>query len=250
MDNQKTEQFYIYPAIDLRKGKVVRLTQGDPGKQITFDHRPENIAQRWIEAGTEWLHIINLDGSFGEEGNQNLRALNRIIEAIKISGRNVQIQFGGGLRTLKQIDRVINAGVRRVILGSAAINSPNLVSEAVCIFGSDNVCIALDTRNQQVYFHGWTEAAQISPIDFGKKIKNAGVKICIYTNIEKDGMQTGIDIEGTKIFADRTGLQVIASGGFSGIEEIQAIRNAGLQGVIIGKALYEGTIQLEDTFKC
>ena len=159
MDNHKKEPFYIYPAIDLRKGKVVRLIQGDPGKQVTFDHRPENIAQRWIEAGAEWLHIINLDGAFGEGGNQNLRALNRILQTIQITGRNVQIQFGGGLRTLKQIDRVINAGVQRVILGSAAINSPNLVSEAVCIFGSDHVCIALDTRNKQVYFHGWAEGS-------------------------------------------------------------------------------------------
>ena len=243
-------EFNIYPAIDLREGKFVRLKQGDPGKQVTFDNKPEHSAQRWIEAGAKWLHIINLDGAFSEEGSQNLSALERIIETIQQSGENVQIQFGGGLRTLHQINLVLRTGVQRVILGSVAVKTPRLVSKAVDIYGSDYVCIALDTRNQRVYYHGWTQAAQIAPLDFGKQIRDAGVKICIYTNIEKDGMQTGIDIEGTKQFADHTGLQVIASGGFSNLEEIQAIKKAGLQGVIIGKALYEGTIQLEDALKC
>lgn len=244
------QAFNIYPAIDLREGKVVRLKQGDPAEQVTFDNIPENSALRWIKAGTKWLHIINLDGAFGEEGNQNLLALERIIETIQLSGKNVQIQFGGGLRTLNQIDLVLNTGIQRVILGSAAIRTPRLVSEAIEIYGGEHICVALDTRNKRVYYHGWAQAASISLFDFGKQLQDAGVQICIYTNIEKDGMQTGIDIEGTKQFADQTGLQVIASGGFSDLEEIQAIKNAGLQGVIIGKALYEGAIKLEDALKC
>jgi phosphoribosylformimino-5-aminoimidazole carboxamide ribotide isomerase len=244
------QAFTIYPAIDLREGQVVRLNQGDPEKLVAFDNNPENAALRWIKAGAKWLHIINLDGAFGEDGSHNLSALNRILETIKSSGKNVKIQFGGGLRTFDQIDLVVNSGVQRVILGSAAIKNPRFISKAINIFGSDCICVALDTRNQQIYYHGWTLAASISPINFGKKINDAGVKICIYTNIEKDGMMTGIDVEGTKIFADQTGLQVIASGGFSQLEEIQDIKDAGLQGVIIGKALYEGIIQLEDALKC
>ena len=249
MDNSEV-QFTIRPAIDLRAGEVVRLIQGDRSRQKTYFQNPGEVAQMWIEAGASWLHVVNLDGAFGENGVENLRALEDIIRSAKNNKRRVNIQFGGGLRAMSDVERAINAGVSRVVLGTAAVKSPQLVSEAINKFGQVHVGLALDARHNLVHTHGWEKSAPVDPITFGKSMYTTGIRTCVFTNIERDGGLQGADIRGSKLFADKTKLEVIVSGGLSSLDEIRLVRKAGLAGVIIGKALYEGKFKLEEAIEC
>lgn len=244
------DQFTIFPAIDLRAGKVVRLIQGDPSRQKTYYQNPGEVARMWIEAGASWLHVVNLDGAFGEKGKQNQSALKRIIHSVRSENEKIDIQFGGGLRSLSDIKQAIDTGVSRVVLGTAAVNSPQLVSEAISKFGEDRIGLALDTRHDHVHTHGWEKETPIDPISLGKNMFKLGIRTCVYTNIEMDGGLGGVDLAGTKKFAEGTKLNVIASGGISSLAEIRAVRQAGLSGVIIGKALYEGIFKLEEAILC
>jgi phosphoribosylformimino-5-aminoimidazole carboxamide ribotide isomerase len=240
------DQFTVLPAIDLRAGKVVRLIQGDRSRQKTYYENPGEVAQMWIEAGAIWLHVVNLDGAFGEKGKVNQIALKQIINSVKSWEKNISIQFGGGLRSLSDVEQVIDMGVKRVVLGTAAVNSPKLVSKAIRKFDQERIGLALDARHGHVHTHGWEKETPIDPILLGKDMFELGIRTCVYTNIEMDGGLSGVDLAGTKNFAESTKLNVIASGGISSLDEIRAVRQSGLFGVIIGKALYEGKFKLEE----
>ncbi|NDJ51977.1 MAG: 1-(5-phosphoribosyl)-5-[(5-phosphoribosylamino)methylideneamino]imidazole-4-carboxamide isomerase [Chloroflexi bacterium] len=234
----------IYPAVDIRDGRVVRLVQGDPNQQTVHSDNPLQTAQRWRAAGADWLHIVNLDGAFGEGGFDF--DLLRQIKALEVS-----IQFGGGLRSFDAIDAVLSAGADRVVLGTLLVQQPELAAEAIERFGAERIAVALDARGGKVAIHGWQQATEWTPIDLGRHFAAAGVRYALYTDILRDGLLKGVNVEATARLAAETGLSVIASGGVSTLQDLKALRTCSgkVHGAVIGKALYAGAIQLNDALR-
>jgi phosphoribosylformimino-5-aminoimidazole carboxamide ribotide isomerase len=244
------DAFAVYPAIDLRSGLVVRLSQGDPARQTVYDDDPGAVAQKWLAEGARWLHIVNLDGAFGDSDILNRGALQSILEAADAAGGERRVQFGGGLRSLSDVEQAIAMGVSRVIIGTAAIETPALVTEAIARFGAQRVGVGVDARENQVRVRGWTRAVSIDPVALGKELVGMGVGTIVFTNIARDGVGTGVDVAATQHLAQATGLSVIASGGVASLEDVRRVRGAGLSGVIIGRALYDGTMDLGEVLTC
>jgi phosphoribosylformimino-5-aminoimidazole carboxamide ribotide isomerase len=236
--------FTIYPAIDLRAGRVVRLKEGDPARQTIYGHEPGQTARHWLEAGAHWLHVVNLDGAFGENDASNQEALRSILDATK--DFQVRVQFGGGVRSLQQVAQLLNLGLSRVVLGTSAIERPQLVSEAVKEFGGEKIAVGIDAREGQVRVRGWTSNSEIPATDLALRVLSAGIQTIIFTDIARDGLGSGLNISSTRELAESTGLEVIASGGVHTLADVFAAREAKLSGVIIGRALYEGTIDLSE----
>lgn len=233
--------FTLYPAIDLRHGKVVRLEHGDPDRQTVFGDDPAGTARRWIAAGAGWLHVVNLDGAFDEGGRANWQALQQLV---KLEAR---VQFGGGIRSLKDVAHAINTGVSRVVLGTVAIEAPDIVESAVRHFGAERVAVGIDARDGRVKTRGWQQETEISPVDLAQQMGALGVQTVIYTDISRDGVLTGPDVAATGLLARDTGLDVIASGGVAGIDDVRQLAHLyplGVSGVIVGRALYENKIDL------
>jgi phosphoribosylformimino-5-aminoimidazole carboxamide ribotide isomerase len=229
----------VYPAIDIRKGRVVRLLYGDPDNETVYGDDPVAMAHRWQAAGAEWLHVVNLDGTLGdaEFALDTLRAL---------VGVGLPIQFGGGLRTLDETQQALDAGATHVILGTMVVKEPNLAGAAVERFGAEAVVVALDAKGDQVATHGWQEVSAWTPTDLGKRFAEMGVIHALYTDISRDGDLSGVNVEATAQLARDTGLSVIASGGVATLDDIQRLRETGaIAGVITGKALYSGAFTLE-----
>lgn len=243
------DEFTVYPAIDLRGGNVVRLIQGDPLRQTTYGNDPAEVARNWLTCGAKWLHIVNLDGAFGKQDQVNISALKAIMEIVKSTPR-ANAQFGGGMRSLDDIERAISLGISRVILGTAAIESPKMVETAIQHYGSEKIGLAIDARDNLVQVRGWTRVSHIDPITLGRQYHELGIQTAIYTNINRDGVGKGVDVTATKKIAETTGLSVIASGGVASLEDVKRVHKARLSGVIIGRALYEGSIDLKDALKC
>ena len=239
-------KFTIFPAIDLRNGRVVRLEHGDPERETVFGNNPVNMAQKWIDAGAKWLHVINLDGALDEAGAANWAALPAIAEL------DVKVQFGGGIRNLDDVARALDAGAKRVILGTVAIEKPELVSKAVGKFGKNKILVGIDSHNGRVKTRGWQRDTAMNPVDLGKEMKERGVKTIIYTNIGRDGVLSGVDVGATVQLSQVTGLQVIASGGVASMEDIRLCHTQaehGLVGVITGRAIYDGGLDLEEALQ-
>jgi len=236
-------EFIIYPAIDLRDGKVVRLRQGNANQQTQYSDAPAEIAAGWIAQGAEWLHVVNLNGAFGESTKQNEQAIHQISATVK---NNVKIQLGGGIRTIQQINAAFELGVSRVVLGTSVIENPSFGVDVLGRFGGDKIAFGFDALGQELMSRGWQSASGMNMIALAEKLGKAGAKTLIYTNIEKDGMQTGVDWENTKQLAEQTRLEVIASGGTATLKDIVQVQKAGLAGVIIGRALYEGNFTLKE----
>lgn len=233
----------VYPAIDLRGGRVVRLVQGDPGRETEYANDPLRVAGRWRDAGASWVHVVNLDGAFGEGSEKNLEALDRIVTS------GLRVQFGGGLRDLAGIRRALEVGVERVVVGTAAVKEPALVEAALEAFGAERVALAIDARGGKVRTHGWREATEMTPTELGRAWAERGIRRVIFTDVSRDGMGSGLNVEGTVALAQATGLRVIASGGVASLDDVRRSREAGLSGVIIGRALYEGQIALRDALR-
>ena len=243
-------EFKVYPAIDLRAGKVVRLLRGDPTYQTTYGDDPAEVARQWLACGASWLHVINLDGAFGETDSKNLTALQDIMNAVKSISSSVQVQVGGGLRSLEEIKNTLSTGVSRVILGTIAIENPDLLENALQHFSDRAIVLAIDARDNQIAIRGWTKETATDPISLGKRFYKMGLRTAIYTNIQRDGSGDGVDIDSTKEIASATGLSMIAAGGVASLEDVRRVRDAGLSGVIIGRALYDGTIDLKEALTC
>jgi phosphoribosylformimino-5-aminoimidazole carboxamide ribotide isomerase len=228
----------IYPALDLRGGKVVRLRGGDPAQQTIFGEDPPAIAERWIAAGAKWLHMVNLDGAFAEVNDNE-----RIVEQVARFG--VPIQFGGGLRSMADVQRAFDRGVRRVVLGTLALQQPDIVPEMIARWGADSIALALDARDGIVTVRGWQESAGVTAVDFGRRMAAIGVRHALYTDVSRDGALTGVNVAATVELAMETGLQVIASGGVQDISDVINLQATGqIAGVILGTALYTGRIDL------
>lgn len=239
--------FTIYPAIDLRRGQVIRLRQGDPGQQTTYSSSPGGIAKQWLEASAGWLHVVNLDGAFGEDTAPNLEAL---AEILKQNKGKANVQFGGGLRDMEALKSVFRLGITRAILGTAAVEDMALVQKAVTEYGGDKIAIGVDARDGMVMTRGWQQQSEVQLTEFCQSVAGTGVQTLIYTDISKDGMGTGVNLENTQKVANQSGLQVIASGGVASLEDVRQVKAAGLHGVIIGRALYEGQIDLKEALAC
>ena len=236
-------KFSIYPAIDLRGGMVVRLRQGKGDQQTNYSASPTEAAEEWINQGAEWLHVVNLDGAFGKEASMNEAAIQSILA---IGKSKVKVQLGGGLRTMKQIGAAFDMGIARIVLGTAVIENPTFGEEALRRFGGEKITFGLDALGQELMSRGWQSGSGMKMFTLAKSLSRAGAKTLIYTNIQKDGMQTGVDWENAKNLSDQTGMEVIASGGTASLDDIAAVRKAGLGGVIVGRALYEGNFTLKE----
>ncbi|MCB9460033.1 MAG: 1-(5-phosphoribosyl)-5-[(5-phosphoribosylamino)methylideneamino]imidazole-4-carboxamide isomerase [Anaerolineaceae bacterium] len=230
----------IYPAIDLRGGKVVRLREGDPEQQTVFSDDPVTTAKNWEKQGAVWLHMVNLDGAFSEAN------ANRSILAQAAEQTDLSIQFGGGLRSLADIESVLKQGARRVVLGTLALKNPDVVDAAIKQFGAEAICVALDARDGKVTTHGWTEVSELTPVDVGKAMADRGVRHALFTDVSRDGMLSGANTQATIELAEKTGLEVIASGGIRSIDELAQLAQSGsVAGAIVGMALYQGVFSLE-----
>jgi phosphoribosylformimino-5-aminoimidazole carboxamide ribotide isomerase len=239
--------FMIYPAIDLRDGKVVRLKEGDPARLTSYSDDPAQTARHWLSLGAGWLHVVNLDGAFSENDAANQFVLRAVLKVANEFG--AQIQFGGGIRSMDTIQRAFDLGLGRVVLGTIAIQQPDVVKEALQKFGEKRIAVGIDARDGLVQVHGWTDNSGISAIDLALQMRSLGLRTIIFTDIRRDGLGSGLNISSTRELADVSGLDVIASGGVNTLEDVIAARNANLCGVIIGRALYEGTIDLKQALE-
>lgn len=239
--------FIVYPAIDLRNGKVVRLKEGDPNRMTSYSAEPVKIAEQWLGAGATWLHIVNLDGAFGESDSANQIALKSIL---KLGAR---VQFGGGLRSLNAIKNFFDLGVSRAVLGTITIEQPQIVEDAIKKFGAEKIAVGVDARDGFVSVRGWKENSKILATDLALQMRTLrqaqgdalGFPTIIFTDIRRDGLGSGLNIESSRELATVSGLNVIASGGVHTLDDVIAARDAKLSGAIIGRALYEGTIDLK-----
>ncbi|MFD1850820.1 1-(5-phosphoribosyl)-5-[(5-phosphoribosylamino)methylideneamino]imidazole-4-carboxamide isomerase [Oceanobacillus bengalensis] len=228
----------LFPAIDIRGGKCVRLTQGDYNKEKIYNDAPTEVASEWQEKGASYIHIVDLDGAkSGESINQD--QIREIARKTKIP-----VQVGGGIRSLPIIENYISAGVERVIIGTAAIKDKAFLTEAVSKYG-EKIAVSIDARNGYVATDGWTKDSTVMAIDLVKELESIGVKTIVYTDILKDGMLKGPNFEELKTINEATTMNVIASGGVSSIEDIHKLETLNLYGAIIGKALYDGTFKFE-----
>jgi phosphoribosylformimino-5-aminoimidazole carboxamide ribotide isomerase len=249
----------VFPAIDLREGRCVRLVQGEPDAETVYGEDPVAVARRWVAAGTEWLHIVNLDGALAgglqadastdseRDSSQERLPLNLCRLRDIAAETTVSIQFGGGLRTLEDIELVLSLGASRVILGTIAVRQPEWVSEALDRFGPERIVVGIDARNGLVATQGWQEMSRTAVVELGRQMQQRGVRTVIYTDIQRDGMLSGVNVSATATLAMQTGLCVIAAGGVATLEDIYALRaveSSGVAGVVIGKALYTGAVDL------
>lgn len=234
----------IYPAIDLKDGQVVRLLQGRMEDATVYSDNPAQVAADFWAKGSQYLHIVDLNGAFlGQPVND--QALKSIVQSVPL-----KIQVGGGIRSLERIEELLELGVSRVILGTAAVRNPKLVEEAVQKYG-DRIIVGIDARDGLVALEGWAEATQLKAEELGKAMKQIGVSRIIFTDIARDGMLSGPNIKSTVKMARETGLKTIASGGISTLGDLQKLkaeaeRGVAIEGAIIGKALYSGAFTLEE----
>jgi phosphoribosylformimino-5-aminoimidazole carboxamide ribotide isomerase len=240
------KDFIVFPAIDLRSGQVVRLEEGDPQRQTQYGNQPAAIARRWLSAGAKWLHVVNLDGAFDQPDAANRQALDAILAETNAAGAH--LQFGGGLRSLGAIESALSSGVNRVVLGTLAIEHPELAFEALRRWGPERIALGLDARDGMVRVRGWQSGTARDAVEIARNFVSRGLLWLIFTDIARDGLQTGLNIPATSALAQATGLNVIASGGVGGPQDIAAARRANLAGVIAGRALYEGTLDVKGLF--
>ncbi len=232
----------IYPAIDLKGGKCVRLYQGDMTQDTVYSLDPAAQAHEWARAGFSWLHIVDLDGAI-KGMPANAHAVREIIKTV-----DLPVQLGGGIRTHAQIEHWLQEGVSRVILGTAAVRDPELVKRA-CREFPGQIAVGIDARGGRVSVEGWVHDANISAVELAGHFEDAGVAAIIYTDISRDGTQKGVNLEETVALAGATAIPVIASGGVGSLEDILAVRAAGLPGVIVGKAFYDKSVDPKEALK-
>ncbi len=235
----------IIPAVDIKNGRCVRLLQGRKDEETVFSNDPVKIARKWDDEGAELIHVIDLDGAF-EKSPQNLNSIKIIIESVKAG-----VQVGGGIRDKKTIRMFIDLGAKRVIIGTEAIKNPKLVKDA-CKEFPGRIVVGIDARNGMVAIEGWTETTKIKAVDLAKQFEDCGVAAINFTDIYRDGMQTGPNIKETMIISESVSIPVVASGGVSTIEDIKKLiqlEKFGVTGIITGRALYSKNLNLKEAIE-
>ena len=230
----------LIPAIDLKDGHCVRLKQGDMDQSTVFGEDPAAMARKWVDAGARRLHLVDLNGAFAGKP-QNHAAIKAILREV---GEEIPVQLGGGIRDLDTIERYIDDGLRYVIIGTAAVKNPGFLKDACTAFGG-HIIVGLDAKDGKVATDGWSKLTGHEVVDLGKKFEDYGVEGIIYTDIGRDGMLSGINIDATVKLAQALSIPVIASGGLSNLADIEAlcaVENEGVQGVICGRAIYTGDL--------
>jgi phosphoribosylformimino-5-aminoimidazole carboxamide ribotide isomerase len=233
----------IIPAIDLRQGNCVRLAQGRKDSATAYDVDPLGVAKSFENDGAQMLHVVDLDGAFGEG-----QSLNREVAKQIILSSNIPVQFGGGLRRIDDVEELISAGASRVVIGTLAAESPETLARLVEQFGA-RIVVGIDARDGQVMTRGWETRRAVEAVDFARRVADVGVERIVYTDVARDGMLTGPNIEQTCLIARESGLKVTASGGVSSLEDLKRLSDVserGVDSVIVGKAFYEGRFTLKE----
>jgi phosphoribosylformimino-5-aminoimidazole carboxamide ribotide isomerase len=238
----------LFPAIDLRRGRCVRLKQGDPDAETIFSDDPAAMARHWAQQGASWLHVVNLDGAFADaRASHHALPINlRRLQAIR-AATELPIQFGGGIRSLDDMTLALDLGATRVVLGTVAVQNPDLVQQALTRFGPQRVVVGIDARDGMVATHGWLSTSDVQATDLARTMQATGVQRIVYTDISRDGMLSGVNVAASVALARASGLQVIASGGVGSLDDIRALlpyAQDGIEGVIIGQALYTAQFTL------
>ncbi|HIO60345.1 MAG TPA: 1-(5-phosphoribosyl)-5-[(5-phosphoribosylamino)methylideneamino]imidazole-4-carboxamide isomerase [Deltaproteobacteria bacterium] len=237
----------LIPAIDLKNGRCVRLLQGEADAETVYSHEPAAMARSFEDAGAKRLHLVDLDGAFRGQGT-NLDSIHSILKTISIP-----VQLGGGLRTAENVEQMFELGVSSVIVGTMAVKNPDVLEGLIQCFSGEKIFLGIDARNRKVSIEGWQEGTEIDDVEFALRWKKLGIKRVIFTDIARDGMLSGPNLEALSDFARRTGLKIVASGGVSSmadLEQLKTLEAVGVDQVISGKAIYEGKLDLKEVFKC
>jgi phosphoribosylformimino-5-aminoimidazole carboxamide ribotide isomerase len=232
--------FTLLPAIDIRQRRVVRLSQGEAARETVYGDDPIAVAERFVAEGAEWLHVVDLDRAFGEGDNAAL--VGRLVAAV---GGRARVQLGGGFRSLAAIEDAIGLGATRVVVGTAAVRDPTLVPAALARAGVGRVAVGIDARNGVIAIRGWREGGGEQARDVARRVVDQGVRTLVYTDVSRDGMLQGPDLDGS-IDLQALGADVIVSGGLSCLEDLRRVRTARLAGAIVGRAIYEGRFTVGD----
>lgn len=230
----------LYPAIDLKDGKSVRLKQGEFKEITVYCEEPYKVARYFEENGASFIHLVDLDGAL-EGHSVNEETIKKIVSSV-----NIPCELGGGIRTMEDIERVLSYGINRVIIGTKAVKDPIFVEEAVKRFGADRIVVGVDAKNGMVAIEGWEKVSDKSALSMCLSMKEMGVKNIVYTDISKDGMLMGPNVAMTQELTDKTGMNIIASGGVSSMEDLRNLNAAGIKGAIIGKAIYENRVNIKE----
>lgn len=230
----------LYPAIDMKGGKCVRLTQGLFDNVKVYSDTPADMAKLWVSQGASFLHIVDLDGALAG-CSVNEAAIRAIVAAV-----DVPIQLGGGIRNAQAVEYMLNLGITRCIIGTRAVERPEFIRELILQFGAGHIVVGVDAKDGMVAVEGWEKVSDLTALDLCLKMKEYGVEHIVYTDISKDGTLTGPNVAYTKELTERTGLDIIASGGVSCMEDLIRLDDCGIHGAIIGKALYENRVSLPE----
>ena len=237
----------LIPAIDLKNGRCVRLLQGDADAETVYSDDPAAMARSFEDAGAKRLHLVDLDGAFRGQGT-NLDCIHSILKTISIP-----VQLGGGLRTADDVERMLKLGVSSVIIGTMAVKNPDIFEDIIEHYSSEQIILGIDARNRKVAIEGWQEGTEIFDVDFALHWKKVGIQRVVFTDIARDGMLSGPNMEALRNFARGTGLKIVVSGGVSSMEDLELLKTLeadGVDQVISGKAIYEGKLDLKEIFKC
>ena len=237
----------LIPAIDLKNGRCVRLLKGEAAAETVYSDDPAAMARSFEDAGAKRLHLVDLDGAFLGKG-ANLASIRSILKNISIP-----VQLGGGLRTAENIEQMFEIGVSSVIVGTMAVKNPDVLEDVIQRFSGEKIILGIDARNRKVSIEGWQEGTEIDDVEFALRWKKLGIQRIVFTDIARDGMLSGPNMEALRDFARRTGLKIVASGGISSMDDLEKLKTLEVDGVdqvISGKAIYEGKLDLKEVFKC
>ncbi len=232
----------LYPAVDLLDGHCVRLRQGDYEAVTQYSDDPLAVAEGFRNAGASWIHVVDLDAA------RTGRAVNRVVIARIAAATGLRVQTGGGIRSMADVEALLKAGLSRLVIGTAAVRDPAFAREALAAY-PDRIAIGIDARDGEVGVEGWTSGGGIQAVELALRMRELGARTVVYTDIARDGMLGGVALDKTREMVDRTGLDVIASGGVGSEQDVEEVRTTGAAGLIIGKALYEGKVDLAACLK-